>query len=219
MLSVIGRVRDWQSGRTSLIAQEENQQEIERPQTGGSRIEQAAVEQYGPVPEQRQLGTLGARSSSTSQHPHHPAAPAGDLRLPWSADAGPFGLGTSRRQWCGACALQRAQPAREHYATARSWASAADHWVGIMMICSPRVDLKVMQSNGRWSRRANFWASARACSHADGWAHVAMPATNLRAGQTSRCVIRLMRAGRREASVRWTTCSSARAKGLATRQG
>jgi peptide/nickel transport system permease protein len=88
-------------------------------------------------------------------------------------------------------------------------------WVGLMMIMLFAVDLKVLPSNGRGAL-AEVLGIRSSLFTADGWAHVAMPATNLALVNIA-LVIRLMRAGVREALL-MDYVKFARAKGLTTRR-
>lgn len=88
-------------------------------------------------------------------------------------------------------------------------------WVGLMMIMLFAVDLKLLPSNGRGSV-AEFLGVRSSLFTLDGWAHVAMPATNLALVNIA-LVIRLMRAGVREALMT-DYVKFARAKGLRTRR-
>ena len=88
-------------------------------------------------------------------------------------------------------------------------------WVGLMMIMLFAVDLKLLPSNGRGAV-GEFLSIRSSLFTANGWAHVAMPATNLALVNIA-LVIRLMRSGVREALL-MDYVKFARAKGLATRR-
>jgi len=88
-------------------------------------------------------------------------------------------------------------------------------WVGLMLIMLFAVELKVLPSNGRGAT-AEFLFIRSSLFTRDGWAHVAMPATNLALVNIA-LVIRLIRAGVREALL-MDYVKFARAKGLGMRR-
>jgi peptide/nickel transport system permease protein len=88
-------------------------------------------------------------------------------------------------------------------------------WVGLMMIMLFAVELKVLPSNGRGAL-GEVLGIRSSLFTADGWAHVAMPATNLALVNIA-LVIRLMRSGVREALL-MDYVKFARAKGLSMRR-
>jgi peptide/nickel transport system permease protein len=88
-------------------------------------------------------------------------------------------------------------------------------WVGLMLIMLFAVDLKLLPSNGRGAT-AEFLGIRSSLFTRDGWAHVAMPSTNLALVNIA-LVIRLMRSGVREALL-MDYVKFARAKGLSMRR-
>ncbi len=88
-------------------------------------------------------------------------------------------------------------------------------WVGLMLIMLFAVDLKLLPSNGRGATGELLGLHSSLFTR-DGWAHVAMPATNLALVNIA-LVIRLVRAGVREALL-MDYVKFARAKGLSMRR-
>ncbi len=196
-----------------LISPEATQQEIERA-TAALGLDKPLWEQYGVFLSNALLGDLG-RSFVFNE----PAIRIILQRLPATFQLAlvalllTIGLGIPLGLWAGL--RPHALSGKTIMAGSILGFSLPTFWVGLMMIMLFAVDLKVLPSNGRGAL-GEFLGIRSSLFTADGWAHVAMPATNLALVNIA-LVIRLMRAGVREALL-MDYVKFARAKGLATRR-